>query len=119
VQFQDYLAGKDDEWFDVLDDYRHTLAHRIPLYIPPFVVMMDDEAAYTALGERKLKALVSGDVPEHERLATEQKALETFRPWMQHSFHEEARPLVIHPQLLANFNTIEEMGRKLLEELDR
>jgi hypothetical protein len=62
--------------------------------------------------------LLEGDVNEYERLGVEQKALELFRPWMMHSFHEEARPMVFHPQLLANFNTAEEMGRKILEHLD-
>jgi hypothetical protein len=38
--------------------------------------------------------------------------------WMQYSFGEGARPLVSHPQLLANFNTIEELGRKFLDALD-
>ena len=32
---------------------------------------------------------------------------------------EDARHVVFHAQLLADFNTIEELGRKMLEELDR
>lgn len=112
-----YLAGM-DSWFDGLDNYRHALAHRIPLYIPPYVVTFANEEAYKALEAKKIQALFSGRLDEHERLGFELKKMEMFRPWMQHSFHEQAKPMVFHPQLLANFNTIEEMGRKVLEELD-
>jgi|TARA_Y100000294_G_scaffold10023_1_gene9432 hypothetical protein len=38
---------------------------------------------------------------------------------MTHSFTENAKSVVIHSQLLADFNKIEELGRKMLEELDR
>jgi hypothetical protein len=34
---RDYLAAH-DEWFDDLIDFRDALAHRVSLYIPPFVV---------------------------------------------------------------------------------
>jgi hypothetical protein len=33
-EFQAYLATRQD-WFDSLVDFRDSLAHRIPLYIPP------------------------------------------------------------------------------------
>lgn len=112
-----YLVGL-DRWFDELEGYRHGLAHRVPLYIPPYVVTFANEERHRTLEDGKMRALARGDVAEHERLRAEQTELEVFRAWMMHSFHEEAAPLVFHPQLLANFNTIEEMGRKLLEHLD-
>lgn len=112
-----YVEGL-DAWFDMVDNYRHALAHRIPLYIPPYIVTHDDEARYKDLERRKMQALLGGDLNEHRRVEQEQKGLEIFRPWMQHSFGEGARPLVFHPQLLANFNTIEELGRKFLEALE-
>jgi hypothetical protein len=33
TEFQEFLKGLND-WFDHLDDFRHALAHRIPLYYP-------------------------------------------------------------------------------------
>ncbi len=107
-----------DDWFDVVDNYRHALAHRIPLYIPPYNVDPANETAYQALEKAKNVALFGGNLQEHERLGAELKQMEFFRPWMLHSIGEGARPLVFHPQLLANFNTIEEMGRKVLDHLD-
>lgn len=107
-----------DQWFDMVDNYRHALAHRIPLYIPPFGVDSANERAYQQLEVSKHEALARGDRAEHDRMRAEQAALEFFRPWMIHSLGEGARPLVFHPQLLANFNTVEELGRLLINALD-
>lgn len=107
-----------DNWFDVVDNYRHALAHRIPLYIPPYNVDPANEAAYTQLEMRKNLALAEGNLADHDRARAEQRRMEFFRPWMLHSFGEGARPLVFHPQILANFNTIEELGRELLDALE-
>jgi hypothetical protein len=37
---------------------------------------------------------------------------------MVHSFVEQSPVIVIHPQLLADFNTVEEIARRMLDELD-
>src|SRR5271154_4124473 len=55
-QFRAYLASRED-WFSYLDDFRHALAHRIPLYIPPHAVSPDNQAAYQAL-EQQIAAAV-------------------------------------------------------------
>lgn len=48
----------------------------------------------------------------------EQRKLCFFRPWMTHSFLEKLPQAVFHPQLLADFNTIIELGGKMADELD-
>jgi hypothetical protein len=101
----------------MVDNYRHALAHRIPLYIPPYCVDPTNQARYAGLDTQKTLALARGDLAGHDRLRAEQRGIEFFRPWMQHSYGEGARPLVFHPQLLANFNTIEEIGRCALDAL--
>lgn len=83
--FQQYLGTLAD-WFAYLEDYRHALAHRIPLYIPPLVV-----------------------TPNHPN--------GEFRPLVMHSFEEGTQPFVFHPQMLADFNTIDSLGRRMLDEL--
>jgi hypothetical protein len=76
-------------------------------------------AAYRDLENRKTDALARGRPEDYDRLSAEQDALGVFRPIMTHSFEERARHVVFHAQLLADFNTIEELGWKMLEELDR
>jgi hypothetical protein len=117
-EFQDYLRGL-DRWFEHLRNLRHALAHRIPLYIPPYVIAKPDEAAYRDLEAKMGEANKQHQFAEYDRLSTEQLKLGRFRPWVQHSFGEGAKPIVFHPQMLAYFNTIDELGRKMLQELDR
>lgn len=117
-EFREYLEGLSD-WFDNLENFRHSLAHRIPLYIPPYTVPDDRLEAYQELEGRMSEALRLVDIAQHDRLSAEQRALVAFWPVMTHSFEEETRPVVFHAQLLADFNTVEELGRKMLEELNR
>ena len=117
-EFQEYLNGL-DEWFDHLENFRHAVAHRIPLYVPPYVITKNKEAAYRDFEDRKTDALNRGALEDYNRLSAEQDALGVFRPVVTHSFEEGAKSFVLHPQLLADFNTVEELGWKMLEELDR
>jgi len=59
------------------------------------------------------------NVEEYDRLQLEQKKLGRFRPWMTHSQFEKAPSIVFHPQMLADYATVDEFGRTMLEELDR
>jgi hypothetical protein len=116
--FREYLQSR-EPWFDHLEEFRHALAHRIPLYIPPYSVDPKDEQAYRELEAAMNDAARRGDFKEYDRAKTEQRKLAFFRPWMTHSYIEKAKIVVFHSQLLADFNTIDEMAWKMLEELER
>jgi hypothetical protein len=111
------LLDERADWFTYLESFRHSLAHRIPLYIPPYVVTHANEAAYHEFDVRMAQAAARGDFRERENLKWQQKELTSFRPWMQHSFVEEAHPMVFHVQMLADFNTVHEMALMLLDDL--
>jgi hypothetical protein len=115
-EFQTYLSNLDN-WFDNLENFRHALAHRIPLYVAPFVILQANEASYRDLEDRKNQAIASRDFAGYDRLSAEQTALGVFWPSMTHSFEEKAHHVAFHAQMLADFNTIEEIGLKILEEL--
>jgi hypothetical protein len=114
--FQDYLKTR-DEWLAFMGNFRHALAHRIPLYIPPYAVNPQDEAAYKEFEQKMISASLKGELAEHGRLAAEQQKLVRFLPWIHHSYLEKATPAVFHPQLLADFHTIEELSLKMHGEL--
>lgn len=114
--FQEYLTGLND-WFDYLENFRHALAHRIPLYVPPYVVANSRVAAFQEFEDQMTEASNRQDFAEYERLSVEQEALVGFQPSMTHSFEDEAKHVVFHAQMLADFNTIEELGQKILDEL--
>jgi hypothetical protein len=94
------------DWFEYQENYRHSLAHRIPLYIPPYTVDPKNEGKYLEYDRLMALALRSRDFREYKRLEAEKGALGTFSPLMQHSFIEGARPVVFHAQMLADFETI-------------
>lgn len=116
TEFQQYLKGADD-WFDYLGNFRHALAHRIPLYIPPYTISPDKEAAYQRLEAAMWQALKENDFAEHERLKCKQKEMAKFIPMMAHSL-EKSRAVRFHSQLLCDFLTVEEVAEKMLKELD-
>jgi hypothetical protein len=51
ADFQAYLQSL-DQWFGHLEDFRHALAHRIPLYIPPYMLDPKEAKAYRELEGR-------------------------------------------------------------------
>jgi hypothetical protein len=117
AEFQDYLSGFNN-WFDYLENYRHALAHRIPLYIPPYTISPKNEKAYRDLDASIREALMQRNRSEYQRLKSEQEHLKIFMPWIKHSFLEQSKPFIFHPQLLTDFDTVVELGQKLIEELD-
>ncbi len=93
---QTYLKGL-NEWFEHLGNFRHSLAHRIPLYIPPYVIAAKDRDKYEGLERLKADTLKALNFAEHDRLSTEQMKLARFHPWMQHSFGEGSKIVFFPP----------------------
>jgi len=106
-----------ENWFKHVEEFRHSLAHRIPLYVPPYLVPHDREDEYLRLERESWQALLEGDVDMHHQLQEEQNAFTFFRPWFTHSFSENAPHMVIHPQMLADFGAVLELGKATLSEL--
>lgn len=104
------------EWFGYLDDYRHSLAHRIPLYVPPYTAKPED---HHRLEKQKNEAIERRDFTEYERLDAEQEELGKFLPIMMHSYGEGARPVWFHSQMLADWDTVAEIAKKVLDRLER
>jgi len=55
IEFQRYLTSRDD-WFEYLEDYRHALAHRIPLYVAPYTLSPSKLKEHNELENRKHEA---------------------------------------------------------------
>jgi hypothetical protein len=112
-KMRDYLAGQ-DEWFAHVTDFRDALAHRIPLYIPPFIVSEENDAEYEALEVRKLE---TNDNDEYDQLSAEQAKLEVFHPVMKHAFDDNKPPVLFHFRMVHDFLMVEEIAEKVLLEL--
>lgn len=111
---QNYLKGTDD-WFGYLEEYRHALAHRIPLYIPPKTFNDADSAEFKRLEDDMLAVGWSWE-RWHEVQAAQGK-LGVFHPVMMHSYGEGARPVWFHGQMICDFATVIEIAEHVVRDL--
>ncbi len=116
--FTAYLDSRRD-WFTHIKDFRDELAHRISLYIPPYVVAPTQIDEYRRLEAAAHEAIHGGDLAGYNQLTADQERLRTFWPLMTHSLVRNSATIAFHWQILADFNTVDEIGRNLLEELER
>ena len=107
-----------DAWFEYLENYRDSLAHRIPLYIPPGIVSTTDQDRYTAIEVERGEAATQGDSHRFDELNAMQRQLCTFRPCIMHSFGEDAKPVAFHHQMICDLATVVEIGERLFHSLD-
>lgn len=112
--FQTYL-GNTNAWFAYLKNYRHALAHRIPLYIPPRQLSDADVVEYRRIEQKMLE--VRRDYERYGKLQIQQGRLGVFNPVMMHSYGEGAKPVLMHPQMICDFATVVEIGELMLHEL--
>lgn len=108
-----------DEWFSAIDDYRHSLAHRIPLYIPPFTINSKNIDEFQKIEIEKTNALVNYDIELYKKAEEKQERLGKFVPLIMHSFSEQAKPIVFHPQILANLATVDVLAHAVMDALER
>jgi hypothetical protein len=114
--FRTYLEGF-EAWFRHVEDFRHALAHRIPLYIPPHTIPTNLEGEYTRLEAAAVAASGAGDHATYFRSRSEQFRQGIFQPMILHSLSQNSATIWLHPQLLTDFNTVEDIAQKFLVEL--
>lgn len=95
-----------DNWLHHIENFRDALSHRIPLYIPPYIVTAENLEQYQQMENASLDALRCGDIELHNQLEMKQRNLCQFRPWMTHSYIENSRHVVFHNQILNDWKTV-------------
>lgn len=120
----DFQARLDemDDWYGYLESYRHALAHRIPLYIPPKILNEQEGDEYGRLERDIAAAMLNRDRARWRDLQEEQWNIGRFRPMMMHSIDDDARPMFFHAQVICDYSTIIDLGEymhRALVELDR
>ena len=109
--------AKYDEWFLFLEEFRHSTAHNIPPYIPPFTINPKKVDEYNKL-EGEANAAANGrDWARYDMLLRDQRKLGKFQPILALSVHAN-RTAYFHPQLLADFSTVEDWSIKILHALE-
>lgn len=87
--------------------FRHSLGHRIPLYIPPSGV--NDADRYQQIAIDRQNAILNHDFAKVAELNNEEKSLEHILPLYIHSFEENSPQVIIHSQLIVDFRTLLEL----------
>lgn len=100
---------------EYLKNYRDSLAHRIPLYIPPAGYSEEETARSAAIDQEQLECILNQDWRKLEALRVEQRRLGAAWPVFVHSFEEDSTPLVLHPQMLSDAKTVIEACNLFLE----
>jgi hypothetical protein len=63
--FRKHLSSR-KVWFHHLAEFRDTAAHRIPLYIPPYIISEGDTAKYNQLSQECTAAIQQGNFEKYE-----------------------------------------------------
>ena len=116
--FTDYLFEIRD-WYENLQGFRHALAHRIPLYIPPGFLTDEKAEEYVEIQTRINEAVRRQNFELADRLEEEQAGLLEFHPIAAHSLGESANIFYFHAQMLSGFHMVREIANKLLSCFDR
>lgn len=118
-QLRDYLNSISiKSWYaDYSKIYRDSLAHRIPLYVPPSL-LNDAEAHVFRDREQQIQKLdltKEVDRDKYTELYDVQQKLGRVSHIFAHSLNEGSRPVYFHAQVLADFATVEEVIQKFIE----
>lgn len=100
-------------WFHYLENYRHALAHRIPPYVPPYMVDPSDEEKYVRLRKKQSR---TRNTEDRKALEEEIRAICHFKAMLVPNVGDH-RETFFHPQLLTDFLTVSELCRLFFEEL--
>jgi hypothetical protein len=97
-----------------LKGYRDALAHRIPLYIPSAVYSPQDVERHRQLEAERAEAIRQHDWNRFDALSAEQDTLGSACYHFLHDYspEEDARPVQLHPQVLADSATVVEFGER-------
>lgn len=105
------------DWFAHIEDFRHALAHRIPIYIPPYTVPEGVLEEYRRLERAKLLCC---NADEYAGLERQVLNIVHFSPIMTHSLLEPmARTVRFHPQLIGSFKALRVTTEGLFAEFER
>jgi hypothetical protein len=99
-------------------NYRDSLAHRIPAYVTTAGLSHKEAEEYEEIYKQMMQEWQKGwsdKIPDYLNRINE---LGKANPVFVHSITEKARPVILHPQMLADFSTIEEMINIVLKNID-
>lgn len=105
-------------WYNGIENFRHALAHRIPLYVPPAGHNEDERRRYNELVERINIALLDGNRGEVRKLQASMGKIGKFIPVIKHSWGENSDEIYFHRQIIVDWKTVRELALLFIEEIE-
>jgi hypothetical protein len=103
-------------WYnEYAKNYRDALAHRVPPYVPPSSLDEMERKQSEDIQKRLSQLSWEQDLDQAEFLQQQQQSLGRANPLFVHSFADESKPVYLHLQVIADFNTVEELLDLVLE----
>lgn len=101
-----------------LKTYRDTLAHRIPLYIPPASWTTEDSERYQKLETEKIQLIHAGEWVKLDQVWAEQDHIGKACPMFLHEVVAggDTRPMLLHPQVVCDGMTVVDFGKRFYAE---
>ena len=100
-------------WYSIYaKNFRDTLAHRIPPYVPPFQITSEQLEAYDELEHRIMESMNRGEFGHACELQDDQERIGIISAAVAHSYSDDdaSPPVLLHPQMLADGNTVVMIG---------
>jgi hypothetical protein len=120
VDLRNYLNSDPiKSWYvDYSKNYRDSLAHRIPLYVPPSVLdnLQGMEFKNIVSQIQALDFSNNEDRKKYDELFEKQKKLGKASLFFAHSINEGSRPVYLHAQIISDYLTVEEIIHKFCEK---
>jgi len=120
-QLRSYLSKNTiTQWYaEYAKNYRDALAHRIPPYVPPAALNAEERRQFEDFDKEISLLYQTREFEKISALQEKQLKLGRSNPLVIHSFSEKAIPFYLHPQLLSDFVTIEELLKKAMASFYR
>jgi hypothetical protein len=97
-----------------LTNYRDALSHRISLYVPPQILNAEQKKQFEQTEQEIINCYKTRDFNAIDKLRKQQVNIGTVCPFFVHD-SSESKGVFLHPQIIADFNTIEEIVKKYCE----
>ncbi len=102
-------------WYnEYAKNFRDALAHRIPPYVPPSGLNKEEQARFSELNAKLGTLSKQGYCEQYAAILEEIGNLGKASPFYVHSFSEKSKLVYLHPQMIADFVTIEEIIENVL-----
>lgn len=123
-QLQDYLSTK-NEWFSYIEGFRHSLAHRVPLYVPEELTCSENTKQYEFF-QIAQDALLEKDLRKNKEFLNKADAIGRNSLLMSNlpdvnmsDNNEDINKRRINPQIIKDIYDVLEISKKFIRMIDQ